>query len=263
MIGHFSAQNRQVARQILQTACDDLAQAGCTLAIGPIDGSTWNSYRLVTDAGNQPPFFLEPWNSPDVPDYFLEQGFEGELSYFSAIDRDLERVDPLGDLVADHMKRLGVSIRSLSMANFEEELRRFHALASICFQNHELYQDIDEEDFCDLYRPLRKGIAPEFVLLAERESIPVGFAFGIPDVLERQTLGHSKNLILKTLGVLPDDELAGLGYHLLQTVRQRAAAAGFKSLILALMRDEGYLKKRVRNLGVPFRRYSLFVKELA
>jgi GNAT superfamily N-acetyltransferase len=263
MIGHFNARNREVAQQILQTACHELAQAGCSFAVGPIDGSTWNSYRLVTDPGSEPPFFLEPQNSPDVPNYFLEQGFVLELAYFSAIDSDLARPDPIGDQVADHMAKLGVSIRSLRIEDFEEELRRFHTLASICFRSHDLYQDIDESDFCALYRPLRNWIEPDFVVLAERESIPIGFAFGIPDILERERTGKSKTLVLKTLGILPDSALAGLGYHLLHSVRKRAAAAGVERMILALMRDAGYLKKRVRNLGTPFRRYSLFVKELA
>ena len=36
-------------------------------AVGPLDGSTWRRYRLVTERGVEPPFFMEPDNPDDWP----------------------------------------------------------------------------------------------------------------------------------------------------------------------------------------------------
>src|SRR5690348_14548222 len=62
ILGHYAARTIEAARSLLQTACTELARQGCTLAIGPMDGSTNRRYRLLTERGTEPPFFLEPDN---------------------------------------------------------------------------------------------------------------------------------------------------------------------------------------------------------
>src|SRR4051812_22604108 len=44
LIGHFEARDEPSARGILDSACDHLKDHGCTVAVGPMDGSTWNRY---------------------------------------------------------------------------------------------------------------------------------------------------------------------------------------------------------------------------
>ena len=60
ILGHYAAQDAEAGRLLLQRACAHLAGVGCTLALGPMDGSTWRHYRLIVDRGGEPPFFLEP-----------------------------------------------------------------------------------------------------------------------------------------------------------------------------------------------------------
>src|SRR5438270_14000352 len=64
LIGHYAARDAEAAADILRLACARLAEQQCTLAAGPIDGNTWQNYRLITERGDEPPFFLEP----DHPD---------------------------------------------------------------------------------------------------------------------------------------------------------------------------------------------------
>lgn len=263
LIGQFHAEDSDTARLLLTDACRELRQAGCTLALGPIDGNTWNSYRLVTQSDGAPPFFLEPSYPPEFVGYFLENGFACKLSYYSCLQEHLDQPDPLGDRLAREMQDRGIGLRSLRLENFAAELCNLHALASICFRGHDLYQELPLDDFLRMYRPLQALIDPELLLLAERNSRPVGFAFAIPDILERQRTGVARTLILKTLGVVPENLTTGLGYHLLATLRQRAAAAGFERMILALMRETDYFNRHQRSLGTPFRRYGLFARKLA
>jgi len=74
-VGHFAAVNREAARLVLDTACEVLRARGATLAVGPMDGNTWRRYRLVVDAGTEPPFFLEPTNPPEWPRWFTDAGW--------------------------------------------------------------------------------------------------------------------------------------------------------------------------------------------
>src|SRR5690349_20689387 len=76
VIGHYSADTADSGARVLNDACTQLAAHGCTIAVGPVDWSTWRSYRLVIERGSEPPFFLEP----DTPDawvsHFTAAGFD-------------------------------------------------------------------------------------------------------------------------------------------------------------------------------------------
>ncbi|MBV9712853.1 MAG: hypothetical protein JO011_18285, partial [Ktedonobacteraceae bacterium] len=67
LIGHYAAYDTASAVSLLQLACKELARQGCTLAVGPMDGSTERRYRLLSERGTEPPFFLEPDNPDDWP----------------------------------------------------------------------------------------------------------------------------------------------------------------------------------------------------
>src|SRR4051812_11633385 len=49
LIGHYAAQDATAAQLLLEYAGAQLAQQGCTLAIGPLDGNTFRRYRLLTE----------------------------------------------------------------------------------------------------------------------------------------------------------------------------------------------------------------------
>src|SRR5688572_2838826 len=83
VIGHYGASNGEAGAQLLALACEQLAVQGCTMAVGPMDGNTWQRYRLVTQQGQEPPFFLEPENPADWPDHFARGGFMTLARYFS------------------------------------------------------------------------------------------------------------------------------------------------------------------------------------
>src|SRR5262245_39955865 len=67
VVGHYFAASAAAGEAILAAACERLRGQGCTQAIGPMDGNTWERYRLVTERGDEPPFFLEPDNPDDWP----------------------------------------------------------------------------------------------------------------------------------------------------------------------------------------------------
>src|SRR5689334_5383125 len=81
IIGHYFADDADAGTRVLNDACAQLAAHGCTIAVGPMDGNTWRSYRLVIERGSEPPFFLEP----DTPDawvsHFTAAGFDTLANY--------------------------------------------------------------------------------------------------------------------------------------------------------------------------------------
>src|SRR4030095_15317427 len=59
VIGHYAASSNDAAATLLEHATRRLSAQGCTLAVGPMDGNTWRSYRFVVERGPEQPLLLE------------------------------------------------------------------------------------------------------------------------------------------------------------------------------------------------------------
>jgi adenine deaminase len=75
VIGHYGATQEGDGVAVLEAALGELARRGCTFAVGPMDGNTWRRYRLVTDRGTEPPYFMETTNPDDWPAHYAAAGF--------------------------------------------------------------------------------------------------------------------------------------------------------------------------------------------
>lgn len=259
VIGHFGAETAEKAGVILQAAKDRLCEAGCTRAIGPMDGNTWRRYRALTERGSEPVFFMEP----DNPDWwgaaFANAGFSALSSYSSTLVTDLSQHDSRVERARERLLRDGVSIRTLDPSAFEDDLRRIYQVSVASFTDNYLYTELPEASFLAQYLPYREKIRPELVQIAERGGEPVGYLFAIPDFAEAQRGASIRTVIGKTLAVRPGWRFGGLGVVLTNLLHGRAAQLGYERVIHAL-EHEG--NDRVRNMSVSFgqvmRRYTLF-----
>ena len=116
-IGHFAALDEPATMKLLGTACDQLRVNGCTCAVGPMDGNTWRPYRLVTERGREPPFFLEPDNPDEWPRWFAACGFLPLAQYYSAVNDDLTVEARRLAGTAARLEREGVRLRPLASRN--------------------------------------------------------------------------------------------------------------------------------------------------
>ncbi len=262
LIGHYAARDGGAGRLLLDEACDRLADRGCTLAVGPMDGNTWNRYRLVTERGTEPPFFLEPDTPPEWLVHFKEAGFGVLAEYYSALSTDLTRRDPRMPEVAVRLAALGVTIRPLRVDQFPAEMGRIYDVSKISFQRNFLYTPIGQADFLAMYEPVKPYVNPALVLLAEHEDRPVGFIFSLPDLNQALRGGAIDTLIIKTAAVLPEKRYAGLGGLLVARIHEIAEAAGFRRVIHALMHESNSSRRISDRYAETMRRYALFSRAL-
>ncbi|HEX9926385.1 MAG TPA: GNAT family N-acetyltransferase [Anaerolineae bacterium] len=263
LIGHYAAHDAEAASQLLDLACDRLAAQGCTMAVGPMDGSTWQRYRLLTERGNEPGFFLEPDNPDEWPAHFTGNGFTVLATYVSALVTDLNRPEPRLARVAERATVRGIRIRPLNLERFEAELRCLYRLALAGFEQNLLFTPIDESEFMALYRPLRPSIRPELSLIAERHGRPVGFVFALPDWLQAPRGESIDTVIIKTVAVHPDHRSGGLGSLLVARCHEIAHSLGYRRTIHALMHETNDSRKiGRRNEARVMRRYALFAKRI-
>jgi GNAT superfamily N-acetyltransferase len=263
LVGHYSAANDSAAQPLLAAACDRLRRAGCTCAVGPMDGNTWRRYRFVTEAGTEPAFFLEPQNPPEWPQQFLRAGFSPLAIYFSALNVDLSQRNPRLTEAEERLRSVGVVLRCSRAAEASNALRRMYRVACVAFKNSFLYTELPHDDFLRQYGRLLSVMRPELLLLAEQETELVGFVFAVPDVLRQAGNTPTDTFIVKTVAILPRRELRGLGTLLVGQVQQIGRELGFRRCIGALMHERNTLVRNISaTYGKPMRRYTLFAKDL-
>lgn len=263
VIGQFCAESENDAAALLSRACEELRARGCTLAVGPMDGNTWRRYRFVTEAGEEPPFLMEPSNPKEWPQWWRNFGFESLAEYFSSATDDLTMRDPRVDKVAARLTKDGVTIRPLDPARFEDELAMIFEVSLASFTENFLYTPLPREAFLGQYFAIKDRVRPELVLLAEQDRRPVGYVFALPDYAQAQRGVPVTTVIVKTLAVLPGRRHAGLGAWLLAEVHAAAQRLGFARAIHALMHETNKSRNLSAHYAKTFRRYTLFSKRIA
>lgn len=257
LIGHYAAQSLEAGRAILEFACEVLARAGCVSAIGPMDGSTWKSYRLVSELCLEASFLLEPHNPLSWNAHFLDSGFAVLASYHSSLSLN-PTPDPRVPDVRQRLTRSGVTTRAADPAQLEADLEALFDLALESFSGNFLYTALAKPDFLKLYRPLLEQLPAGFTRIAEHDGRAIGFAFAVPDLLRPQP----DTLILKTVGVRPGRVYAGLGRVLGDELHDLARAAQMPRVIHALMYDANVSANSSARTSGVIRRYALYSRSL-
>lgn len=262
VIGHFGARDLRSAIAVLEAACARLANSGCTLAVGPMDGNTWHRYRLVTEVGVEPPFLLEPGNPESWPGFFETAGFTTLATYRSMVSDDLTSPDHRAVARAAVLGGIGIMIRPLDLNQFDAELERIYSVAIAAFRDNLLYTPIPEYEFAAQYLKLRPIIDPRLVLLAIDGDRTAGFVAAIPDTLNASVTGRT--LILKTLAILPDRErYSGLGRVLAAHLHSAAHSIGYARVIHALIQDQNHSRAISERTASVMRRYALYARRIA
>ena len=262
LIGHYTAADADAASKLLEHATTWHRADGCGRVIGPMDGSTWHSYRLLTERGTEPPFFLEPDNPDDWPTHFTDAGFAPLATYFSALNADLTRCDPRSDQRRADLARDGITLRTIDVEHFKAELAAIHELSLVAFTGNLLYSPIGLDAFLASYTPIRPHLVPELVLLAERGGQLVGFIFAIPDLMEPARGEPQRTVIVKSMAVHPSCGGNGLGGLLMDECQQAARKLGFGRAIHALMHETNRSRSISARYGTTIRRYTLYEKAL-
>jgi len=261
-IGHYAATSPQYGDAVLQHACRELKNRRCDVAVGPLDGNTWRSYRFITERGQARPFYLEPDNPDEWPRHFGNCGFSTIAHYVSEINPDMARRQPeLGSLRAK-FARLGIQIDPVDVENPLDDMAGIYRVVCESFSNAFMYTPLDIDNYCAQYEPLLEQVDPRLMLVARHDGEVVGFILAPPDFMQLSYQNTMDAIVLKTVAVLPRKEYSGLGRVLIVDLLANAIDMKFTTAISALMHTGNRSQKISSNCAGPMRAYALFAKEL-
>ncbi len=258
-IGHYAATSLRAGMELLELAEWELKRRGCNVAIGPVDGSTWKRYRLMTKSSGERLFPLEPVNPLSWNQHFQHAGFGALKTYGSSVNEELDAKDPDGKTIKAKLTRHGVKLRSLSLANLSSDLEGIYKVTMEAMQNNFLFSPVDRASFLKDQMKLTALADPELVVVAERAGEVVGYLFAYPD---RKTESSQERLIMKTIARDPDSKLKGLGRILYQEVHSRAYEKGFREAIHALYTTGNTASEISSMYGKSIRSYAVYGKVL-
>jgi L-amino acid N-acyltransferase YncA len=259
-IGNYEcADHADCANELMQTVINDARQLGAKLMIGPMNGSTWDDYRF-SKHHRHPNFLLEPYHHLYYNDQFVQFGFRPIANYVSNVDYSLSNNHPSILKREEELTAKGVTIRSIELNNYENELRKLYPFICSAFKTNFLYTQISEQNFVNKYKQAKPMIDPAFVLLAEDETgTVIGFIFCYQDLYLR----NEKQLIVKTVARNPSAEWKGLGHVMGNRVIRTAAQRGFKAAIHAFVIELGTSTGLSDSfLGNSYKNYVLYGKEI-
>lgn len=250
-IGQFRCASAEAGRSLLDQVAATLAGEGFQAMLGPMDGDTWHSYRLIDESDGSPPFLMEPTSGAFDHAAFSEAGFAPLSRYVSTRTTLDAAIGPEEVTLAD------VTVQPWDGSDAAGLVGQLYAMSAAAFRNNAFFKPLDQAGFLKLYEPVMPLVDPRFVLFArDGAGALVGFLFGMPDRLEGPA---PKTIILKTYA----SGRRGVGHLLADQFHRRAREAGFSEVIHALMHvDNISLDRSTRHQGQVFRRYALMGREL-
>ncbi len=259
-IGNYESVNdKESAHALLRHISSQAKKGGAEFLIGPMNGSTWDSYRFSVHH-NHPHFFLEPYHHLYYNEHFSNSGFDIIGRYFSSIDTEAKSDNPALLKRENELKVAGVTFRNINLQDYEKELEKIFFLNAVAFNSNFLYTPISKEQFIKKYAETKGLIDAEFVIMAEdAEGNLIGYFFCINDFYKKE----EKTIIVKTIARHPDKQWTGIGHVMGNMMYRKVIEKQYKTIIHSFMYQEGTSTPISKNFyGNSFKSYVLYGKEL-
>ena len=243
LIGYFACTRSDIGAETLNQACDWLkAQKGISDVYGPINGTLPNDYRLNLD--DDYVFPGEPVNPKWHIEAFHEAGFtafneyaSGKLKHFSFwLKFTLRKRNTQGG-------RYGV--RAFDGEDHAADFKKYHDLRNRIFPLQSTY--------CPAISLAERAynsdgkFNPEYTYFLSDNGIEIGFIMAYV---------YDNQLILKTIGLLPEYGGRGLSKLLLRPVHDQAAREGITTAIYGMVRVGNKVYREKHPMAREFRKYA-------
>ncbi len=185
LFGFFDSVNDlEVAESLLAVVHREAAARACTTVLGPIEFSTNDTCGLLIHGFNAPPSVLMPYNASYYEGLLRRAGYVAVQELHAYEIRVAEApafLSPLSDRLVLRLAARGIRVRTMDFSRFDQEVDRLFPLYERMFSDNWGYMPLTPAEFRHQAEGLRQISIPEFVLIAEQNGSPIGYAVGLFD----------------------------------------------------------------------------------
>lgn len=275
-----------VANALLTAGEEWLRERGMDRARGPLSFSTNGIVGLLTDAFDQPPAIMMPYNPPYYLELMAACGY-GPVKDLYAWKWDGQPVSGTqAKIVAELRSRPGVTIRRARMSDFENEVRTILDLFNDAWSENWGYVPATDAEAKQLAADVKLLADPEIVPFVEIDGVPAGVALALPNLNEaiadldgklfptgwakllwRLKVRRVKSGRLMLLGIAKQfrsRRYAGLAYLLCDEIYHAARERGYEWAEFSwTLEDNHLINSLIGKIGaVHYKTYRLFEKAL-
>jgi GNAT superfamily N-acetyltransferase len=249
--GFFELIDTQHFQQLWEKLLNNAKHKGIKTLFGPVNGTIWHPYRVITESDSEAFFVSEPLSQSNYAELFQTVKPDKTICYHSGYRTNFDLI------LAVTKKAMAVldqeKIQIIQEEYSSELLHTIYQLSQAIFSKSPGYYPLSFADFTNLYAKSESSKKTLKIFLVLQNSTPIGFSFN--------TL-HDNILIMKTIGLLPEWQEKGIGNALVHEVHQFAQSHHIQKVIYALIRSDNKVKNFPKDDAVIFRKYASYTYNL-
>ncbi len=192
----------EVAKELFDVATKWVKDKGLNKLTGPLNYSTNDTCGTLIEGYDSPPTVMMTYNKPYYGDFIEQYGFEKDMDLLSYKIMTKDVPDKLINMAPKILERLnskGITIRKPNMKKFKEEVDTIFNVYNEAWEKNWGFVPMTLEEFRHAAKDMKQVLDPDFLLIAEHEGKPIGFALSIPDM--NVPLKHLKKGRLLPFGI--------------------------------------------------------------
>lgn len=170
-----------VAQSLFNAAGAWLDDRGLTVMRGPTSFSTNDECGLLVDGFNTPPTIMNPHNPAYYVDLVEGAGFTKAMDLFQYQSTEITLPDRLIDRVKKVLERKNITLRTLVMKDFDQEIERIKKIYNNAWEKNWGFVPMSDAEIDYLAAQLKPVCVPDLVMFVEQEGETIGFAAVLPD----------------------------------------------------------------------------------
>ena len=257
-----SADDKAVAKALLERAWQWLQQHGAKLMRGPVNPSTNYECGMLIEGFDSDPMVMMPYNPSYYPELMTEAGLRKAKDLYAYGGQSAALGMGKSERVAEKaIAAAGVSVRPIDMKNFSADVERVWQVYNSAWERNWGFVPMSREEFAAMGKEMKQILKPELVLLGEVNSKVVGFALALPDV--NQALKPARGKLFPTglvkilyyqrliksvrvlvLGVLEEYRASGLAAAFYAALTRNALKLGYTTCEMSWILEDNVLMNR-------------------
>ncbi len=218
------------------------------LLLGPVNGSIWYPYRVISMSSSENFFPSEPLTQEYYYQWFKKLKPKTEIVYHSAYRIHYDAI--IGHTENSYADALnsGISIERGSQIT-PALMQQIFLLSAEVFNQNWGYTPLNHDDFISLYSSDKLDNYLGSLYLVKRDNKLIGFC---------NNFKYNNTMIMKTIALDPAYQKLGIGNALVHKVHADAVKSNIEKIIYALVRKENNIKYFPTDDVKVFREYSAF-----